>query len=240
MRSARRIHAIVVGAGRGTRLGLGPKAFVQVGGRRLLDWSISLMDRHVTGELVVVVPDDLMHDAVESAPPTERLTVVAGADTRAGSVLAGLDQLVRAEADEDDLVMVHDAARPLQTDDVVAATIRAAQQSPAAAPAIEPASMVRVMVDGQIQHSLDRADLRLVQTPQVASLGLLQQALNDVDVPDELEAIAKIVGWDQVALVRGDARGRKVTSADDLALVDAIARNTIDLSTIDLRAESLN
>jgi 2-C-methyl-D-erythritol 4-phosphate cytidylyltransferase len=99
--------AIVVAAGRGERFG-GPKQYLPLGGVRVLDWSLRAAQTHAEGT-VLVVPGDLVDQPEPSAD-----VVVAGGDTRSRSVRAGL----AAVPDEAEVIVVHDAARPVPVPEV--------------------------------------------------------------------------------------------------------------------------
>ena len=217
--------AIVPAAGAGTRLAAGetapgpPKALRLLGTEPLLRHAVRSLE-HAVAQVVVPAPAD-QHEAVQAAladvaPP---VTVVAGGATRQDSVHRALAAL----HPDVDLVLVHDAARPLTppavTDRVVAALHDGAQ---VVVPAIEVVDTLREVV-GPTSRTLDRAAIRAVQTPQGFRADVLRRAHEaaDHDLATDDASMAERLGV-PVVLVEGDARAVKVTRAADLLLAEAL------------------
>ncbi len=171
--------AILVGAGAGDRLGADrPKAFVRFRGRTMLASSLAVLDDHdgIDG-IVCVVPegyedratlvvDDLLADKVSAA--------VAGGETRARSVAAGLDAVPGTAA----FVLVHDAARPLVTSAVIDRVIAAlAAGAEAVIPAVPLVDTVKRVIGGRVTETIPRDELVAVQTPQGFTRAVLAEAL---------------------------------------------------------------
>ena len=208
--------ALVVAAGRGERLGSqGPKAFVTVAGRPMLEWSIeALRASPGVSEIVVALP--------AGAAPPDGVTAATGGETRSESVRNALAAATDGEAQ---VVLVHDAARPLLTAGMVADCLDALESGSGWDGAIVAAPVsdtIKRAPDGQaVAETLDRNELWAVQTPQVFRRAVLERAL---DTPPEVLAAAT----DDAMLVEG-AGGRvrvvearhanpKVTTPEDLAL----------------------
>ena len=150
---------IVVAAGRGSRFGGElPKQFVEVAGRRIVDWSVAVASAASAG-VVVVVPAEGAHEPPEQADVDTPVVVVPGGDSRSASVRCGLAAL----PEDADVVLVHDAARPAASTELFArveAAVRAGADG--VVPAIAVVDTLR-HVDG---HAVDRSQLEAVQTPQ--------------------------------------------------------------------------
>ncbi|HRQ00454.1 MAG TPA: 2-C-methyl-D-erythritol 4-phosphate cytidylyltransferase, partial [Terrimesophilobacter sp.] len=157
---------IVVAAGGGTRLGAEvPKAFVEIGGRSLLSRAVdAALGMSVRPRVVAVVPEALVADARAQAP--DEVVVVAGGASRQASVAAGLTALV--DAADVDVVLVHDAARafmPSRVFDAVEAEVRASGHGVVpGVPVVD--TIKRVDAAERVHDTVDRAQLRAVQTPQ--------------------------------------------------------------------------
>ncbi len=210
---------IIPAAGSGTRLGEPiPKAFVGLGGITILERCVrGVLDAGITS-VVVVVPDELRDEARRLVPAAQ---VVAGGLHRTDSVRAGL-----SVAGDSDVVLVHDAARPLTPTAVFGRVIDAVTSG---ARAVIPAlpvvdTLKRVDADGNVTGTVDRDTLRAVQTPQ----GFDRQTLIDVyasasDVATDDAGLAERAGI-PVRVVEGDPLAFKITTPWDLRIArDVIA-----------------
>lgn len=210
---------VVVAAGRSTRLaGARPKQFEDLGGRSVLERSVRLLaDRPGVRGVVVVLPAaELSGARAETIRSWSGvLDVVSGGATRADSVRCGV-----AGAADSPYVLIHDAARPLASSHLVDSVIAATREHGAAIPARPvPDTVKQLDASGAVQATLDRARLRLAQTPQGSRTDWLVAALDaarrdGVEVTDESEALER-AGL-PVALVAGDPDNRKITTVEDL------------------------
>lgn len=210
-----KVAALIPAAGSGTRLGLGPKAFVPVEGRTLLGRSAAALAPHVH-EVLVALPAGL--DLPGDVPGR----AVLGGDTRQASVLA----LLRAT--DADVVLIHDAARPFLPARVIRDLLAAVQEVGAATAALPVAdTLVRADGAGDWGTLTPREGLWAVQTPQAfrraALIAAHEAALADGHAAtDDAGLIAR--AGQSVALVPGDARLLKVTTPGDLLIAQALAR----------------
>lgn len=210
--------ALVVAAGRGERLGSdGPKAFAALAGRPMLEWSIAALRAVPAIERIVVALP-----AGVAAP--EGCIGVPGGEQRSHSVRAAL-----AAAGEGDAVLVHDAARPLVTAELVARCLAALDGGWDAAIAAAPVTdtIKRADAGGRVVETLDRSALWSIQTPQVFRRAALERALARPDA--ELAAAtddAMLVERDggSVRIVAAPPENLKVTTALDLAVAELLLR----------------
>ena len=206
------VWAIVVAGGGGLRFG-GPKQFEDLHGRRVLDWSVAAA-RDACDGVVVVVPADRL--AGETG-------AVAGGATRSASVRAGL---VAVPGDAE-IVVVHDAARPLAGADLFHRTVAAVRDgADAAIPGVPVTDTVKQVEDGRVVATVDRSRLVAVQTPQAFRAAVLRQAHAgepDADGPEATDdaALVEALGG-RVMVVDGDPRNLKLTSPDDLVVARAL------------------
>ncbi len=147
--------------------------------------------------------------------------VVAGGDSRAQSVLRGL------EAAEEELVAIHDGARPLVTAEVIREAVLTAAEMGAAAPAIAVHDTIKVAQGGIVTETPDRSSLFAVQTPQVFQREKIIKALKDaleknLPLTDDCSA-AELAGL-TVRLTRGSEENLKITVPTDLILAEAILK----------------
>ena len=216
--------ALLVAAGSGERLGAGrPKAFVVLGGRLMIEWSLDALRAAGIEEIVVTAPPEAEIDGdgvVTVGGETIALgaRVVAGGATRSASVRAAL-----AAAPPGDVV-VHDAARPLVTPEHFTAALAAlagADCAIAAAPVTDPVK--EAGEDRLVTATLDRSRLWAIQTPQAFRRAALERALA---VGDELLAQATDDAWlvertgGTVRVVESTPANLKVTTPHDLRIAE--------------------
>lgn len=213
-----------------------PKTYLQLAGKPVLLHSAQRL-LHAVGEngtelVVLVHPGDrAVHvDACaralqELAGERVLLRVVDGGPSRQDSMRIGLEAI----AEHTDLVVVHDAARPLLPIDATRKCIEAANRTGAALLAIPAPDTLKRVHDGVVQATIDRSGIWLAQTPQVIRRELLQQALahatrtafagtDDVSLVEHLGA--------RVTVVPGSPTNVKITQASDLPLAEAMLAAT--------------
>jgi 2-C-methyl-D-erythritol 4-phosphate cytidylyltransferase/2-C-methyl-D-erythritol 2,4-cyclodiphosphate synthase len=229
-----RAVAILTAAGSGTRFGGDqPKAFVELAGVPLLVRAAhSLVASDMVGRLVVTAPDGFQTqvaavlDAAELPVPVQ---VVTGGPTRQASVAAGLSVL----SDEDGCtpVLVHDAARPLVPVDVVRRVVDAVRAGHGAVvPGVLVADTIKRVDGDAVVGTVDRRDLRAVQTPQGFTLAVLRRAhaAATVAAADDATAVTDDAGLverlgESVWVVPGHEDAMKITTPRDLAVAEALA-----------------
>ena len=222
----RDVGVIIVAGGSGTRIGGDElKQFRWVAGKPMLLHSVqTFMARRDVGMVVCVLPQRYAGDP----PPwlfqcdVDRLLVSVGGRTRSESVANGLDDL----PDEAQIVLVHDAARPLvdaATIERVVTGVRGGMSTIAALPVVD--TLKQVAEDGMIVRTVDREGLWRAQTPQGFPRRLLVDAhrrasVEHIPATDDA-ALCERLGI-PVQIVRGSERALKVTEEADFARVDAM------------------
>ena len=218
--------ALIVAAGRGTRAGDGlPKQYRQIGGRTVLARTVGAFvdNPRIDTIQIVIHPDDrALYDG--NVPTSDKLLPpVAGGDSRAQSVLAGLRALQGT-----DTVLIHDAARPFVSAAMIDRIMEAmadAEGALAMLPAVD--AMRHVDAKGRIGADVSRAGICRAQTPQGFRLSRLLDAFAEAeaagtlaDHPDDA-AIAFAHGLDVVA-VHGEAANFKLTMPEDFAMAERL------------------
>jgi 2-C-methyl-D-erythritol 4-phosphate cytidylyltransferase len=212
---------VIAAAGSGRRLGAGgPKAFVQVAGRPLLDWSLeAFRSAPSIADIVVAAPP-----GEEDAIAERGVVAVAGGDHRSESVAKALE-LCGGE-----IVVVHDAARPLVTPGVIEAVVGELAAEPEAAGVIAAAPVTDTIKQatggGQVERTLDRAGLWAVQTPQAFRAGVLREALSDPDsLPDATDDATLVERRGGRVLIHSTSEENiKVTTPFDLRVAELLLR----------------
>ena len=219
-----RCAAVVPAAGSSTRMGK-DKLLLPLGEQPVLLHTLRALDAcpYIT-EIVVVTREELIvpiGQLCRDAALEKVRKVIVGGATRSHSVLAGLGEL----SPDAELAAIHDGARPLVSQAVLEAVIRRASECGAAAPAVPVKDTIKRARDGLVTATLDRAELRAVQTPQVFQVDLiktaLQKALEDgAELTDDCAAVERLgIG---VALTEGDYCNLKLTTPEDLAVAEAL------------------
>ncbi|PWD43350.1 2-C-methyl-D-erythritol 4-phosphate cytidylyltransferase [Gordonia paraffinivorans] len=212
------VCVIIPAAGSGTRLGEPvPKAFVDVCGRTIIERCVDNIPDSLDASIVVVVPADLVDRARELLPD---VTIVPGGAHRSESVRAGI-----AAADAADILLVHDAARPLTPAHVFTRVVEAvASGHPAVVPGLPVADTLKQVVvsdDGleRVERTVDREPLRAVQTPQgFTREALLRAHADDSGLATDDAGLAERCGID-VHVVPGDPLAMKITTPWDLKII---------------------
>jgi 2-C-methyl-D-erythritol 4-phosphate cytidylyltransferase/2-C-methyl-D-erythritol 2,4-cyclodiphosphate synthase len=233
------IGTILVAAGSSVRIGGGvPKQFRMLGLRPMF---IRAMDSvlGVSEEIVVVVPPEHTSTALEhlrrAGCPGEarfegkRIVVVPGGARRQDSVRRGLTELSSSV----DLVLVHDAARPFASAELVQRVVAAAEETGAAVPVVQIPDTLKLVKEGAVVETVDRLEHRLSQTPQGFLRAVIEEAyraLRDADVTDDAQAAERMRF--RVAAVAGEAGNRKITTVDDLESATARANREIGLDAL--------
>lgn len=231
--------ALIVAAGRGLRAncdGRGPKQYEHVGGTSVLGHTIRAFETHPGVGLIQVVihaGDAALYAAsVRSAGPQVLPPAIGGA-TRQASVHAGLEALA---AHRPDRVLIHDAARPFVSKDVIARVIAACEGSHGAIAALPVSdTLKRAREDGAIAGTVDRVGLWAAQTPQGFGFQAILDAHRAATAADRSDftddaALAEWAGL-AVSLVEGSSDNMKITTADDLSRADALLKSRQALVT---------
>jgi 2-C-methyl-D-erythritol 4-phosphate cytidylyltransferase/2-C-methyl-D-erythritol 2,4-cyclodiphosphate synthase len=230
-----RVSAIIAAGGRGSRFGGGElKQLRLAAGRATLDRSVSAFVAHPSiAEVIVALPEALAAD-----PPsylrTPSVRVVAGGERRQDSVA----EAFRASNPSSDIIVIHDAARPFVTSDLIARTVAAAVETGAAVAAVQARETVKLATGDPlrqdsrergryVQRTLPRETVFLAQTPQAFRRSILAAALEAGEresmVATDEACLAERAGY-PVRLVTGEPSNIKITTPDDMTLAEVIAR----------------
>jgi 2-C-methyl-D-erythritol 4-phosphate cytidylyltransferase len=203
---------VVLAAGSGQRFGGAvPKQYQPLGGRRVLDWSLEAARGTVDG--VVLVVDAERADLAEDVD-----AVVVGGEQRADSVRAGL----AAVPDAAEVIVVHDAARPLAGRELFARVVaRVREGADGAIPTVAVTDTIKQVQGGWVATTLDRDELRAVQTPQAFRATVLRRAHEGAPQATDDARLVEAIGG-RVAVVDGEQRNVKITRAEDLAIAEVL------------------
>jgi len=214
---------VIVGAGSSQRIGV-DKVFLPLAGKPLLAWSVDVCQScEPVSQIAVVLNEtklDLGRRLVAERGWSKVVEVCLGGNRRQDSVRQGLNKLKGC-----DWVIVHDGARPFLTLDLIRHGLEAAQSTGAAVAAVPVKDTIKIgNGDLMVRGTLNRQKLWAVQTPQVFRFDIITKAHEQItgDVTDDASMVEQL-GY-QVKLYTGSYDNIKITTPEDLALAEVIAR----------------
>ncbi|WP_419901562.1 bifunctional 2-C-methyl-D-erythritol 4-phosphate cytidylyltransferase/2-C-methyl-D-erythritol 2,4-cyclodiphosphate synthase [Kiloniella sp.] len=214
--------AVIVAAGRGSRLGSEvPKQYLLLGKHSILTHTLRKFSSHpsVDGIIVVIHPDDEQLFGMYCTEFKNKVRLQHGGDTRQDSVRNGLLAL---KSDAPDCVLIHDAARPFVTNEVITQLIKSANNGDAAIAATPVVDSLKYTANNTIEKNVERAGLWHAQTPQAFPYKMILDAHISTskgnDYTDDA-AVAEACGH-SVSLVTSDRNNLKITTNEDLKLAE--------------------
>lgn len=219
---------MVLAAGRGSRFG-GRKQFAVLSGLSVLSWSLRAA-LSVARRVVLVMPSDVLLGDLDLTELGEWVpdVVVAGGDTRADSVRSALREIPSTA----EVIVVHDAARPLASADLFGSVVAAVRDgSDGAVPALVVSDTLKRVEGDQVVSTVDRSDVVAVQTPQAFRAEVLRRAHVTANDATDDSGLVEAIGA-KVRIVPGDPRNLKITTPADLvfaeALISSSASNAVE------------
>jgi 2-C-methyl-D-erythritol 4-phosphate cytidylyltransferase len=215
--------AIIVAAGSGSRFNSEtPKQFVELNGKPVVVHSIERFEvAAMVDSIVLVLPQERV-SSFDTIQFTKVHAVLAGGDSRADSVLNGLNSVLN----DTQIVAVHDGARPLVTVDEINQTIDKAKTTGAACLVAAVTDTIKSIRQDEIAATLDRKHLRRAMTPQVFKIEILRKAFEGIElnetITDECYLVERL-GY-PISIVEGSSRNIKITHAEDMLLAEAIMK----------------
>ncbi len=235
MKAVPKCWAVIPAAGIGERVGSSiPKQYLQIAGRTILEHAINpfIRNHRIAGITVALHPHDVHFEMLDIKSSSDKVHIVTGGDTRAHSVLNALDSF-EAKLDENDFVLVHDAARPcLMMSDLDQLMDVCIQHEVGGIIGSRVTDTIKHVENNNIVNTLDRENIWRAYTPQMFRLVILrsaiQKALKDkIGITDEASAL-EYAGY-QPCMVEGDARNIKVTTAEDISLAETFLQQEFNL-----------
>jgi 2-C-methyl-D-erythritol 4-phosphate cytidylyltransferase len=232
------VAAVVPAAGSGSRLGAAvPKAFVPLAGTPLVVRAVDgLLHSGTVDEVIVAVPEACL-DLARALFSGRPVRVLAGGAERTASVRLALELLAGVHGGErperpagdgpPEVVLVHDAARPLTPPSLIASVVAAVRAGhPAVVPALPLADTVKKVAEGAVERTVDRSELCAVQTPQGFDFETLRRAYEKADdiATDDAGLVERL--GEPVVTVPGDPAAFKVTTAWDLRIAELLVEGS--------------
>jgi 2-C-methyl-D-erythritol 4-phosphate cytidylyltransferase len=217
------IGVVIVGAGQSQRIGT-DKMSLSIGGKPLLAWSVDVCQNYCPITKIALVLNHgniyLGHKLVSERNWTKVISICLGGKRRQDSVKEGLNGLHNC-----DWIIIHDAARPFITNDLLNNGIMAAQETGAAIAAVRVKDTIKLSDnDGNVKETLPREKLWMIQTPQVFRFDIIKRAYDTIneDVTDDAALIEQSGG--KVKLYQGSYKNIKITTSDDIILAETLAK----------------
>lgn len=224
--------AVVLAAGKGTRVGAEHnKAYLPLAGRRMVSWTLETLTQvpELVRTVLVIRPDDRKRaeQTVDREAPDLDVEIIEGGNTRHESEYKALQYLAPdIESGAVDVVLIHDAARPLAGPGMMKAAVSVAREFGGAVPALEAHDLVKVDADGNLDSLETARNLVRVQTPQAFRAAPLLRAYGEAvreqfegtDTSSSVERFSDL----EVRSFQGDERNLKVTYAHDLFLAERL------------------
>jgi 2-C-methyl-D-erythritol 4-phosphate cytidylyltransferase len=218
------IGVVIVGAGSSQRMGV-DKVFMPLAGKPLLAWSVDVCQNcELVNQIVIVLNEsklDLGRKLAAERGWSKIVEICPGGIRRQDSVRQGLNKLKDC-----DWVVIHDGARPFLTSGLIRDGLETARETGAAVVAVPVKDTIKLgNGDLMVKGTLNRRELWAVQTPQVFRFDIITKAHEQVatDVTDDASMVEQL-GY-KVKLYMGSYDNIKITTPEDLALAELIARN---------------
>jgi 2-C-methyl-D-erythritol 4-phosphate cytidylyltransferase len=216
---------VIPAAGQGKRMKAGRnKQFLELAGEPLIVHTLRLFENDSWCQNIVLVANktehQMMWDLAKENGILKVSGVIEGGNERQQSVKNGVDSLQGEQ-----VVLVHDGARPFITVDVIHRLVEAVEKKGAVTAAVPVKDTIKRVNKGKVVDTLNREELWQIQTPQAFQLSLLQEAHNRAEEAEVLGTDdASLVEWlgHEVAVIEGDYQNIKLTTPDDLLVAEAI------------------
>ncbi len=232
MLNGKKIGAVILAGGKSMRMNSDvPKQYSIIAGRPLIVWPLLAFERSAVDRIILVVAagdEDYVKDNILSGLNLKKLSaVVPGGEERCDSVYEGMLAL---DGSGCDIVLIHDGARPLVTEDMIERVICGADEYGACVAAMPEKDTVRIANDeGFAVSTTDRSHLWQMQTPQGFSYPLLKEAFEELNattmprnyITDDA-MVAQLIPGTRVKLVYGNYENLKVTTPEDLIIAEAL------------------
>lgn len=223
--------ALILSGGVGTRVCSEiPKQYIEVCGKSIISYCIDVFAKHDLIDKIQIVADNHWHDIILKQSDNKKISGFSKpGENRQLSIYNGLRD-IRRYAEDDDIVVIHDAARPLVTERLITDCIEAAAEHDGALPVIAMKDTMYYSEDGKnVSSLLQRDKLFAGQAPEAFKIGKYLEA-NELLLPDKILQIngstepAVLAGMD-IALINGDEQNFKITTKEDLVRFERIMEN---------------
>lgn len=206
-----KINAIIPAGGTSSRFGNKNKLLEKINGKEVIKYTVQAFENSNVDEIIICANVSIIEELQEILKDCRKVKIIEGGETRQASVFNGL------KASECDYVLIHDAARPMITTDLVNQTIEMVKDKNALTVATKTIDTIKEVEDGKITRTIDRAKLYNTQTPQAFKYELIKDAhtklycKNFTDDAGMLEELGETV-----YILNGSYKNIKITTQNDI------------------------
>lgn len=223
--------AIILAAGSGTRMQSStPKQFLLINDKPLFIYSVEAFNKHeMIDEIIISVPSDsvqLVKNYILKYKINKVKAVVPGGSSRQDSTVKALNYLVDNGVNDQDIVLIHDAARALVSEQIITSNIKACEEYDAVETAIKATDTLVESSSSSVEKSLNRDIVYQVQTPQTFRFKIIYEAhQNNIGSIFTDDASLVIKNGHDVHIVDGDKFNFKITTSEDFQILEALKKN---------------
>ncbi len=206
-----KINAIIPAGGTSSRFGNKNKLLEKINGKEVIKYTVQAFENSNVDEIIICANVSIIEELQEILKDCRKVKIIEGGETRQASVLNGL------KASECDYVLIHDAARPMITTDLVNQTIEMVKDKNALTVATKTIDTIKEVEDGKITRTIDRAKLYNTQTPQAFKYELIKDAhtkLYGKNFTDDAGMLEEL--GETVYILNGSYKNIKITTQNDI------------------------
>lgn len=221
--------AIILAGGSGTRINSSlPKQYIEVNNKPIFMYSVDTFNNNSLIDRIILVAKENYFPIIRKyiKEDSKKISLVNGGNTRQESVRNALEFLKCNKVNDEDIILIHDSARPLISDKIINDNISACLSYDACVTYVNVNDTIFMSDDIKVSSSLDRSKIKASQTPQTFKFNLIYEAHNknhDAIVTDDVQMV--LMQNKEIHLVEGDIYNFKVTNDLDLALLQSILKN---------------
>ncbi len=206
-----KINAIIPAGGNSSRFGTKNKLIEKINGKEVIRYTVEIFEQSNVDEIIICANSSIMEELKEIFKDFKKVRIINGGENRQQSVFNGL------RASECDYVLIHDAARPMISIDIVNRAIELVQEKKAITVATKTIDTIKEVQDGKIIRTIDRSKLYNTQTPQAFEYGMIMNAhlkLIGQDFTDDAGMLEKLGAT--VYILDGSYKNIKITTQNDI------------------------
>ena len=206
-----KINAIIPAGGTSSRFGNKNKLLEKINGKEVIKYTVLAFENSNVDEIIICANVSIIEELQEILKDCRKVKIIEGGETRQASVFNGL------KASECDYDLIHDAARPMITTDLVNQTIEMVKDKNALTVATKTIDTIKEVEDGKITRTIDRAKLYNTQTPQAFKYELIKDAhtkLYGKNFTDDAGMLEEL--GETVYILNGSYKNIKITTQNDI------------------------